>query len=162
MYKSTLFIGAKGWDLNFFWHSRWVANPYHFVETEFCAEICFDLFDKIQSKLSFIAVLWRRRYFNKLRNIWMMFGSVLCPTICENTSKEWSYGGMTFSIISCLCLLVPEIEFQRWLVVLKWCLKPLAEFICMSCCVIWKIADLYESSILFLSYCGYCRSVCYW
>lgn len=43
----------------------------------------------------------------------------------------------------------------------KWCLKPLAEFICMSCCLVWKIADLYESSILFLSYCGYYRSVCY-
>ena len=79
--------------------------------------------------------------------------------IPQNKVFLFNSGSMAFSAIFCLCLVVPEIDFQGWLIVQNWCLKPLTELSDVSCCLIWKIADLYESSLLFLSYCGCCRSV---
>ena len=55
----------------------------------------------------------------------------------------------------------------NWISGIVDCSKVMFETFCrvvwhVSCCLIWKTADLFESSILFLSYCSCCMLVCYW
>ena len=78
--------------------------------------------------------------FNGYKCHWRVIFSTLwnCPTVLY-----WKHGIFNnFLFMSC--------STWNWIsgmVVLKWCLKPLAELIHVSCCLIWKIAYLNESSI---------------